>query len=148
MKTNIGKVLTIVGSIVMMICSLLPWFQIYKNSTLGGIVYGKNIIEGNVFSFLSIIAFILAILLKGKPGKTNSLIFTFIGIFASYYFMRFAKQVTPYVMDNSNGIDTVPTVWFYFIFVSSILISLGGLFKVPKNNDNELQEVFENRTRR
>ena len=137
MKNSAGRKIVFAGSILLIISSTSRWINIYQYNKYQDSLIGTSLIEGKVFLFYGIISAILAFVIKGKPGKIYSLPISFIGIFSGYYFMRFANQLTPYIIDSSNGIETIPTLWFYLLFVSSLLISLGGFLKIKRKESDE-----------
>jgi uncharacterized membrane protein HdeD (DUF308 family) len=137
MKNNIARTIVFIGAIILVICSVSTWFNLYQYNVYKDSLRGAETIEGRIFLYCGIVSLILAFTLKGKPGKSYSILFTVIGLFSGYYFMRFTNEATPIILDNSNGIETIPTLWFYLIFISSILISIGGFIKVPKENRKE-----------
>lgn len=133
---NPGRSLVLVGAMLLITCSISPWFNIYQNQQLEYSFKGVETPLGNIIIMTSLIAIVICITFVGTPGKSYSIFLSLVGIGILYFIVQFSREATPLVLDDSYGIETIPTIFHYLLFIGALLFSIGGLIKTPVENNN------------
>jgi hypothetical protein len=127
---NRGQQLTLFGGLGLVIGALLPWAKIA--SPLLGMTVNKSGYEGDgLFTGgLGLLLFISAMVSKGKPGKTYSIVGALLSIIAGIALIVDLTGVNTAVADIGEGIIASVGIGIYVSIIGAILAIIGGLQKI------------------
>lgn len=134
-KPNTGRILMILGGLLVLASVFLPWIDLYKENIVVIVVKGSDLLIGKTSMSYGVIALIVGGVYAGRAGKSYSLVMTFIACVGIFYLSRIYEKFDAELMMRFGFLVKYGlAIGWYLSNLGMFLILFGGTTKVPDKN--------------